>query len=448
MDARTRRAASSACRPSLFRTLRRSTELSGTSYRVVPVVKALVNPWSLTFLPNGDMLVTERPGRLRVVRKGSLEPQAISGVPEVWATGQGGLLEVLAHPRFQENQLLYLTYSKPCEKGATTALYRARFDGKALTEGRDLFVADNCNTGNPHFGSKLAFARDGLLYMTIGERGDRNRAQNTASHGGKILRLKDDGTVPSDNPFVGKEGHKPEIFSYGHRNPQGLAFHPDSGALWSTEHGPQGGDELNIVQAGKNYGWPVASYGREYAPDGALVSPHPTKEGIEEPMLIWAPSIGVSGLIVYTGDAFPQWKGHVFAGALSGLALHRLAFNEKGGLLGREALLTQSRLRVRDVRQGPDGGIYLAIDASPRRSGAHRACSNARQEHRRSVSSAAERCERVLHDLRNTARFPWVRPRSQRGADPRARRRFLGLQGAPLDCEGSTITAFSSSTSL
>jgi aldose sugar dehydrogenase len=340
-------------------------ELSGTSYRVVPVVKALVNPWSLTFLPNGDMLVTERPGRLRVVRKGSLEPQAISGVPEVWATGQGGLLEVLAHPRFQENQLLYLTYSKPCEKGATTALYRARFDGKALTEGRDLFVADNCNTGNPHFGSKLAFARDGLLYMTIGERGDRNRAQNTASHGGKILRLKDDGTVPSDNPFVGKEGHKPEIFSYGHRNPQGLAFHPDSGALWSTEHGPQGGDELNIVQAGKNYGWPVASYGREYAPDGALVSPHPTKEGIEEPMLIWAPSIGVSGLIVYTGDAFPQWKGHVFAGALSGLALHRLAFNEKGGLLGREALLTQSRLRVRDVRQGPDGGIYLAIDASP-----------------------------------------------------------------------------------
>ena len=340
-------------------------ELSGTSYRVVPVVKALVNPWSLTFLPNGDMLVTERPGRLRVVRKGNLEPQAISGVPEVWATGQGGLLEVLAHPRFQENQLLYLTYSKPCEKGATTALYRARFDGKALTEGRDLFVADNCNTGNPHFGSKLAFARDGLLYMTIGERGDRNRAQNTASHGGKILRLKDDGTVPSDNPFVGKEGHKPEIFSYGHRNPQGLAFHPDSGALWSTEHGPQGGDELNIVQAGKNYGWPVASYGREYAPDGALVSPHPTKEGIEEPMLIWAPSIGVSGLIVYTGDAFPQWKGHVFAGALSGLALHRLAFNEKGGLLGREALLTQSRLRVRDVRQGPDGGIYLAIDASP-----------------------------------------------------------------------------------
>ena len=166
---------------------------------------------------------------------------------------------MLPHPRFQENQLLYLTYSKACDKGATTALHRGRFDGKALTDGRDLFVADNCNTGNPHFGSKLAFGRDGLLYMTIGERGDRNRAQNTASHGGKILRLKDDGTVPPDNPFVGKAGYKPEIFSYGHRNPQGLAFHPDTGVLWENEHGPQGGDELNIVQAGKNYGWPVAT---------------------------------------------------------------------------------------------------------------------------------------------------------------------------------------------
>jgi glucose/arabinose dehydrogenase len=351
--------------PLAFPDAPREYELSGTSYRVVPVVKGLVNPWSLTFLPNGDMLVTEKPGRLRVVRNGNLETQAVSGVPEVWATGQGGLLEVLPHPRFQENQLLYLTYSKPCEKGATTALFRARFDGKALTDGRDLFVADNCNTGNPHFGSKLAFARDGLLYMTIGERGDRNRAQNTASHGGKILRLKDDGTVPTDNPFVGKEGHKPEIFSYGHRNAQGLAFHPESGVLWSSEHGPQGGDELNIVQAGRNYGWPVASYGREYAPDGALVSPQPSKAGIEEPVLIWAPSVGMSGLIFYTGDAFPQWKGHLFAGALSGTALHRIAFNEKGGLLGREALLTQSRLRVRDVRQGPDGNIYLAIDASP-----------------------------------------------------------------------------------
>ena len=343
----------------------REVETVGVKLRAVPVVKGLVNPWSLTFLPNGDMLVTERPGRLRVVRKGVLDPTPVAGVPEVWATGQGGLLEVLPHPQFAQNNLLYLTYSKACEKGATTALLRGKFDGKALTDAKDLFVADNCNTGNPHFGSKLAFGRDGMLYMTIGERGDRVRGQNTNIHGGKILRLKEDGTVPPDNPFVGKPEHKPEIFSYGHRNPQGLAFHPDTGVLWETEHGPQGGDEVNNIQAGKNYGWPIASYGREYAPNGAVVSEHPWKEGIEEPMMLWVPSIGASGLMVYTGEQFPEWKGQLFAGGLSGLQLHRFAFNEKGGLLGREAMIEPLRQRIRDVRQGPDGYIYLAVDLNP-----------------------------------------------------------------------------------
>lgn len=339
--------------------------LSGTRFRVVPVVKGLANPWSLTFLPNGDMLVTERPGRLRIVRKGTLDPQPISGVPHVWATGQGGLLEVLPHPRFEDNQLLYLSYSKPCETGATTALLRGRFDGKALTDAHDLFVADNCNTGNPHFGSKLAFGRDGMLYMTIGERGDRKRAQNTNIHGGKILRLKEDGSVPADNPFVGKEGYKPEIYSYGHRNPQGLAVHPTTGVLWANEHGPQGGDELNIIRAGKNYGWPVATYGREYGPDGSIISQRPSRDGVEDPVLLWLPSIGVSGLLIYSGDQFPQWRNHFFAGGLAGLQLHRFALNEQGGLLGREALLTESRQRIRDVRQGPDGNIYVAVDANP-----------------------------------------------------------------------------------
>jgi glucose/arabinose dehydrogenase len=343
----------------------REVETVGVKLRAVPVVKGLVNPWSLTFLPNGDMLVTERPGRLRVVRKGVLEPTPVTGVPEVWATGQGGLLEVLPHPQFTQNSLLYLTYSKACEKGATTALLRGKFDGKALTEAKDLFVADNCNTGNPHFGSKLAFGRDGMLYMTIGERGDRVRSQNTNIHGGKILRLKEDGTVPPDNPFVGKPGHKPEIYSYGHRNPQGLAFHPDTGVLWSTEHGPQGGDELNNVQAGKNYGWPIASYGREYGPNGAIVSEHPWKEGVEEPTMLWIPSIGASGLMIYTGEQFPEWKGQLFAGGLSGLQVHRFAFNEKGGLLGREVMIEPLRQRIRDVRQGPDGYIYLAVDQNP-----------------------------------------------------------------------------------
>lgn len=342
----------------------REVDTVGAKVRVVPMVRGLENPWSLTFLPNGDMLVTERPGRLRVVRKGTLDPQPVSGTPQVWATGQGGLLEVLPHPQFAQNQFLYLTYSKPCDKGATTALYRGKFDGKALTEGRDLFVADNCTTLNPHFGSKLAFGRDGLLYMTIGERGDRNRSQNTNSHGGKVLRLKDDGTAPPDNPFVNKPGYKPEIYSYGHRNPQGLAFHPTTGVLWETEHGPQGGDEVNVVEAGKNYGWPVASYGREYAPNGAKVSMVPSKEGIEEPMMLWLPSIGASGLIVYNGDQFPDWKGQLFAGGLSGLQVHRFAFDEKGGLLGREAMLDGLRQRIRDIRQGPDGFIYLAVDSN------------------------------------------------------------------------------------
>jgi glucose/arabinose dehydrogenase len=349
-----------------FPTTAQAFELSGTRYRIVPVVAGLANPWSVTFLPGGDMLVTERPGRLRVVRNGTLDPQPITGVPAVWATGQGGLLEVLAHPGFNENRLLYLTYSKPCAQGgATTALFRGRFDGSAIFDGKDLFVADNCNTGNPHFGSKLAFGNDRALYMTVGERGDRQRAQNLGIHGGKVLRLTEEGAPHPDNPFAKTPGHKPEIFTYGNRNPQGLAVHPQSGAVWANEHGPQGGDELNILVAGRNYGWPVASYGREYGPNGALVSQHPTKEGVEEPLLTWLPSIGISGMIFYTGDKFPQWRNHIFVGGLSGLALHRLAFNDAGGLLGREALLTDVRQRIRDVRQGPDGYIYLAADSNP-----------------------------------------------------------------------------------
>jgi glucose/arabinose dehydrogenase len=338
-------------------------ETVGQPIRAVPMFKGLANPWSLAFLPNGDILITERPGRLRIVRGGTLDPQPIAGTPEVFAQGQGGLLEVALHPQFAQNQLIYLTYSKPGDKGtATTALARGKFDGKTLVDFKDILVTENWNTGGIHFGSKLAFGKDGMLYMTVGERNDRNRAQNTNIHGGKILRLKDDGTVPPDNPFVGKEGYKPEIYTYGHRNLQGLAFHPETGALWETEHGPQGGDELNLIQAGKNYGWPIVTLGREYS--GEVISAQPAKEGIEQPFTFWGPSPGLSGLAIYSSDKFSAWKGQFFLGALSGLGVWRVGINERG-LMGRELLISSLRQRIRDVRQGPDGLIYLAVDANP-----------------------------------------------------------------------------------
>lgn len=334
---------------------------SGMQLRAVPVVKGLATPWSLAFLPNGDMLVTEKGGALRIVRGGTLDPAPIPGTPQVVAQGQGGLLEVALHPQFAQNQFVYLTYSKATEKGATTALARGRFDGKALLDVKDLLVTENTNTGGNHFGSKLAFGRDGLLYMTVGERNDRTRAQRLDNHGGKVLRLKDDGTVPPDNPFVGRAGAKPEIFSYGHRNLQGLAIHPETGAVWQTEHGPQGGDELNLVEAGRNYGWPVISLGREYS--GEIISAQPAREGMEQPFTFWSPSPGLSGMIFYTGDRFP-WKGQLILGALAGTGIYRVGMNEKG-LLGREAMLTTLRQRIRDVRQGPDGLLYLVVDANP-----------------------------------------------------------------------------------
>lgn len=330
--------------------------------RVVPFVKGLAAPWSMAFLPDGDLLVTEKVGRLRIVRDGVLDPQPIAGVPPVRAMGQGGLLEVSLHPRFADNQYLYLTYSKSGLQGNTTALARGRFDGKALIDVQDIFVADAWSMGAAHFGSRITWGRDGTLFMTVGERNDRNRAQDTTHHAGKVLRLRDDGTVPPDNPFVGRAGFRPEIYSYGHRNLQGLTTHPDTGEIWETEHGPQGGDELNLIQAGRNYGWPVATFGREY--DGRLITNQPYREGMEPPVTVWVPSIALSGMVFYTGDRFPAWKGSLFVGGMAGTQLHRVVFSD-GGPQGRESMLTDLRLRVRDVRQGPDGLLYLAIDANP-----------------------------------------------------------------------------------
>jgi glucose/arabinose dehydrogenase len=329
--------------------------------RVAPVAAGLQNPWSLAFLPNGDMLVTEKPGRLRIIRTGQLDPTPISGTPTVFAMGQGGMLDVAIHPRFADNQFVYLTYSKLRDGLNTTALMRGRLQGNALTDAKDIFVAEAWAKGTAHFGSRLAFGRDGTLYMTIGERNERDRAQDTNQHTGKVVRLRDDGSVPPDNPFVGRAGFKPEVFSYGHRNPQGLTVHPETGAVWEVEHGPQGGDELNQILPGHNYGWPLVTFGREYSGPRINV---PYRDGLEQPIIFWAPSPALSGMMFYTGDRFPQWKGQLFLGSLAGMALHRVGFTEAGPT-GREALLTELRQRIRDVRQGPDGLIYLVTDANP-----------------------------------------------------------------------------------
>ena len=335
-------------------------------YRAVTVVDSLVNPWSMAFLPNGDMLVTERPGRLRIVRNGKLVDKPVEGTPAVVARGQGGLLEVTLHPDFPSNRLLYLSYSKAVgDSGATTtAVGRGRFENDRLTDFKDIFVAQTRGAG--HFGSRLAFDRNGFLFITVGDRQappsgnlEAHPAQDITNHHGTINRLHDDGRVPNDNPFVGREGAKPEIWTKGHRNPQALMVHPETGDVWATEHGPQGGDELNLIVAGRNYGWPVIGYGVNYR-TGAAIHSGTHKEGMDQPMHIWVPSIGASGLMFYTGDKFPEWKGNVFAGGMVGEQLVRLTIDGRRVL--NEEKLAQRMGRVRDVRQSQDGFIYLAVE--------------------------------------------------------------------------------------
>ncbi|MGH9347415.1 MAG: PQQ-dependent sugar dehydrogenase, partial [Vicinamibacterales bacterium] len=300
-------------------------------------------------------------GQLRIIRGGTLDPKPIPGVPPVWTTGQGGLFDAIPHPKYAENQLLYLAYAKPGDRGAATALSRARFDGTTLSDLKEIFVADNWGTGRPHFGGKIAFGPDGMLYLSTGERGERDKAQDPSLHHGVILRLRDDGSVPPDNPFAGKPSTRPEIYSRGHRNVQGLVFDA-SGALWANEHGPQGGDELNRILPGRNYGWPLVTFGREYS--GEPIPQRPGATEIEMPVVHWSPSIGISGLAIYSGDRFPAWKGDMFAGGLSGQHVQRVVFSDRGPI-GRETLLGSLRLRVREVRQGPDGLLYVAAEGNP-----------------------------------------------------------------------------------
>ncbi|HEV8317844.1 MAG TPA: PQQ-dependent sugar dehydrogenase [Vicinamibacterales bacterium] len=348
----------------------------------VSAIKGLVYPWALAFLPNGDMLVTEQ-GRntLRLIRKGVLEPTPITGLPQgITSTRRDTAgVDIAVHPRFAENHFVYVAYWKP-ESGTrpvrTAALVRARYDGgSTLSDVREIFASSTWTDGPSS--ARLAFAPDGTIFMAIGapgfaeELGSTAWAQDPREHGGKILRLKDDGSVPADNPFVGRAGYKPEIFALGIRNAIGLTIHPETGELWETENGPQGGDEVNIIRAGRNYGWPLVTYGRAYTsdPEGKKsglpppsVQPPTSAPGMEEPVTFYKPSIAISGMVFYTGDKFPLWRGNLIVGGLAGMQLSRLIFNRQGLEMRREAMLLELRQRIRDVRQGPDGFLYVTTD--------------------------------------------------------------------------------------
>ncbi|TXL64642.1 PQQ-dependent sugar dehydrogenase [Zeimonas arvi] len=328
------------------------------------IASGLAHPWALAFLPDGSMLVTERPGRLRRVFPDGRLSAPITGVPEVAARGQGGLLDVALGPGFATDRSVFLSYSQPTKDGARTAVARATLsaDGAALREVSVIFAQKHASSGGNHFGSRLVFARDGNLFVTTGDRwSESERAQTLDNHFGKILRIRPDGSVPPDNPFVNREGALPEIHSYGHRNVQGAALHPDTGALWTHEHGPQGGDEVNVEKAGANYGWPVITYGKQYV-TGFRIGEGTERADVAPPVLQWTPSIAPSGMAFLTSDRYPGWRGNLFVGSLKFRMLVRL---ELGGarVAREERLLTDFSERVRDVRQGPDGLLYLLTDA-------------------------------------------------------------------------------------
>jgi glucose/arabinose dehydrogenase len=329
-------------------------------FRVVTVASGLDNPWGIAFLPGGDMLVTEKGGRVRLIRGGRLQDAPVPGAPAVSSSGQGGLMDIELHPRFAENRLVYLTYSKRGDRGTTTALARARWDGARLTGLQDLLVADAWGRRAQHYGSRIVFDRAGLVFVSVGERNEKTPAQDLDTHKGKILRLHDDGRVPRDNPFVGRAGARPEIWSYGHRNPQGMTLHPTTGALWANEHGARGGDEINRPQAGRNYGWPAITHGVDYS--GARISPDTARPGMEQPLVYWVPSIAPSGMAFYAGDKFPRWRGHALNGALAGEQLRRVVFD--GDRATHQETLLRGRARIRQVKVGPDGFVYLLTDAS------------------------------------------------------------------------------------
>jgi glucose/arabinose dehydrogenase len=346
-----------ACAPALAQAIKTQEH----AVRVVRVTEGLDHPWGLAFLPDGRMLVTERPGRLRIVAKdGKLDPQPVAGLPQVAAVGQGGLLDVALHPRFAENNLVYFSFAAHGDTGVGTEVARGRLSGNRLENVQVIFRQQPKSTTGVHFGSRLVFDRDGYLFITLGERGERDRAQKPDDHAGSVIRLHDDGRVPQDNPFAGKPGWKPEKYDLGHRNQQGAALNPQTGQLWTHEHGPQGGDEINVIRPGTNYGWPVITYGVEYFV-GTKIGEGTHKNGMAQPIHYWVPSIAPSGMAFYTGDKFPRWRGDLFVGSLKFETLVRLKLDGEK-VVKEERMLKGLLGRIRDVRAGPDGYIYLLTD--------------------------------------------------------------------------------------
>lgn len=342
------------------------THEAGTEIRVSVVARPLSHPWSLAFLPNGDTLVTERQGRLRLVRDGELLPDPVADMPMVSHAPLAGLMDLALHPRFAANGLVYFTYSNPLSDGVANTLARGRWTGERLVDIENVFVASNYGE-NRGGASRILFDSDSTLFMSVGGAGQVGdlRSQDPQTHIGKLLRLRDDGSAPADNPFVGVAGYLPEIYSLGHRNQLGLAIDPRTGEIFAGEQGPQGGDEVNVIRAGQNYGWPIVTYGRNY--DGTVAAEHPYDADLAAPELFWVPSIALSGMTFYTGDAFPAWRGNLFVGGMvegripqTG-QIQRIVFNENGEVR-REALLRELRQRIRDVRQGPDGLLYALTE--------------------------------------------------------------------------------------
>jgi len=336
-------------------------------WRTEVVIKGLNHPWSIAWLPDGSALVTERAGRLRLIQGGKLDPKPIAGLPPVLASGQGGLLDIALHPDFADNQWVYLSFTTGAPQANRTALARGRFDGRALRDTEVIFKNADPKSGGQHFGSRIVWLPDKSLLISIGDGGNppisfndeniRNQAQNPGTHFGKVLRLNDDGTPPSDNPFINQPGAKPEIWSLGHRNIQGMTRDPLSGRIWANEHGSRGGDELNVIEGGHNYGWPEVTYSIEYW--GPKISDETSRPGITDPRLVWTPSKAPSGLTFYTGDVYPQWKGDLFSGALKFRQIRRIDL-DGAKVIGEEKLTIGQR--VRDVRQGPDGYLYVLTD--------------------------------------------------------------------------------------